>query len=141
MEILSDQGIPFSKAVLLAEKLLVASFLDLTLVGFLFMFTTALLIGINIALFMFYLHAFRTKPSSMSLASGFLGAVAALFGFGCAACGSVFILSLLAASGGGSLIALFPFEGEEIGYAGVALLLTSAFFLTRAINKPIVCPI
>jgi hypothetical protein len=139
--IIRDVTLPFDTALSLGSTLLVTSLTDFTLTGFVFALTTALLIGINVTFLVFYFRMFRAVPSSTTTASGLLGGIATLLGFGCAACGSVFLVSFIGALGGTGLLALLPYGGEEIGYVGIALLFVSAIFLTRAINKPLVCPI
>lgn len=139
--IITDLDIPLDRALTLGTQLLYHSLFDFTTHGFSYAAATALLIGINAALLMFYFRMFRAAPSSATAASGLLGGGAALLGFGCAACGSVFLVSLIGTLGGAGLLTLLPYGGEELGYAGVALLAVSAFFLARAINKPPVCPI
>lgn len=96
----------------------------------------AIAIGGNAVLM--YLLWVRTKafPKNNGGVAGFF---AALFGAGCAACGPVLGATLLASIGGASLVALFPFGGQEIGYFGVLLLALSAFSLYRALKKPLVC--
>jgi hypothetical protein len=100
-----------------------------------------ILVGINIALLIFYIRFFRTAPSTLSFGGGIAGSLAAFLGIGCAACGSIFLAAFASTLGAGGILALLPRGGEELGYLGIALLLVSIFTLSRTINKPPVCPI
>ena len=100
---------------------------------------SAVLIGIVSAMSAFYARMYRAAPSVAS-GVGILGAVSAFLGFGCAACGSVFLASVFAGSLGG-IAALLPFGGKEISFLGIALLAFAAYMLAHSIAKPRVCPI
>ena len=102
---------------------------------------TALLIGINVALFIFYLRLYRVAPSVKNMSSGVFGSLFALLGFGCVSCGSIFFTTLFAAASGAGLIATTPYLGIGLGVLGIILLMLSSFFLVRTINTPPVCPI
>lgn len=137
--IVAVADIPFSEAAMLGVTILTSSLMTLSLASFSYAALTAILLGMNVTLLAFYSRMYRSMPTSA--ASGILGGAAALLGFGCAACGSVFLISLITALGGTGLIAMLPYHGNEIGYAGIALLTISALLLTRAVNRPRVCPI
>lgn len=141
LQIISDQSLPHGEAASLALRVLGSSLTDLTLISAFYAGSLAIFIGINVSLLLFYFRMYRAAPSAASVASGTLGGIAAILGFGCAACGSLFLASFAATLGGTGILAALPYGGEEIGYIGMALLLLSAFLLIRAINKPVVCPI
>lgn len=101
----------------------------------------SILVGLNVAILAFYVRMFRAAPTKTEFATGLVGAVSAMLGFGCAACGSVFIMSVLSSFAGASFVSLFPFEGKEFLYGGMILLAISSWLLARSINKPPVCPI
>lgn len=138
--ILSSGDIAFVDALRFSGQLLIAGILDMPLAEHVYALLVSVLIGINTALIVFYVRLYRAAPSLATTGSGILGFFAALFGFGCAACGSIFILSLFGALGG-TLGTLLPFAGKEFAYAGVVLLMGSAFFLSRTIEKPPACPV
>ncbi len=100
---------------------------------------SAVLIGIVVAMSNFYARMHRAAPS-LAGGVGILGAISAFLGFGCAACGSVFLASVFAGSLGG-LAAALPFGGKEISFLGIALLAAAVYNLARGINRPKVCPI
>lgn len=109
--------------------------------SFLFTLLLPLLFGINSALLIFYIRFFKTAPSSLSLGGGIMGSISAFLGIGCAACGSVFLSALTSTLGASGLLALLPFHGKEVGYAGLLFLLISSTLLARSISKPPVCPV
>jgi hypothetical protein len=126
-----------SKQSLIAE-LLVASFSDYTSLALTYSAVVSALIGINVALFSFYMRMYRAAPSSTGVTSTVLGSSAALLSLGCAACGSFLFASLIGATGAG--LTFLPLEGKELGLASIALLSVSTYLLSRNINKPPVCP-
>lgn len=140
VRVVAEIGIPFDRALTLAATLLYSSFFNFNAHAFTSAALTSILIGVNGALLSFYFRMYRAVPSSAAAVTGIMGSLAALLGFGCAACGSIFLVSVVGTLGG-SVLANLPYGGEEIGYIGIALLTISALFLARAINTPRVCPI
>ena len=141
LRILVDDALGMQEAVHFALALLFRSITDFTGFKAVYTLSVATLVGINIALLTFYFRMYRAAPSSGSVLSTSIGSLAALLGFGCAACGSLFITSLFATLGGTGILALLPYQGTEIGIAGIFFLLISTYLLVRGINKPPVCPI
>jgi hypothetical protein len=118
--------------------MLYAALFEIGTVYLLYALAISALIGINISLLVFSFRMYRSV-SAGAVASSSAGGIAAFFGFGCAACGSGFILSLLGASGAGTA-ALVAYE-TELSFLGFALMLFATAMLVRTINKPAVCPI
>ena len=100
----------------------------------------SLLIGVNAALFVFYVRARRAALSVRHVAGGVLGSFFAFIGFGCVSCGSVVLAPFLAAAGAAGFGAS-PYLGTGLGIAGIGLLTLSAALLARTINAPPVCPV
>lgn len=140
-QILADDGLPLPERFRIVGKLLALSLADLGISNSLYILLVSLLLGVNVSLLAFYLRMYRSSPSSTTISAGLMGSVAAFFGFGCAACGSVFLLSLTATLGGSSLLVALPYQGMELSVVGMLFLVISAYLLARAINKPPVCPI
>ncbi len=102
----------------------------------------SVLTGLNVAAFMFYVKQRRRIKSDKSVRlAGIGGAISAVFGIGCAACGAALIAPLLALLGAGGVLAALPFDGQEFGAVSVLLLLFSLVVLLRRINDPLVCPV
>ena len=70
--------------------------------------------------------------------SGF-GMIFAVFGVGCAACGTILLQTILSFFGFGSLLAMFPYHGIEIGYLGLIFLIFNAYTLSYKLGEPLVC--
>lgn len=125
----------------LSKDLLFSSFFDASPSDVAYTLILSLCIGINSALLLFYFKMNRVARSRMSVASGLLGTFSAFLGFGCAACGSLFAVTLLSSLGGAGLAARLPIDGPEFQILGILLLLFSIIKLSQAINRPLVCDI
>ena len=99
----------------------------------------ALLFGMNVAMFLYYLKQRRTVFVGGGTATGIGGLIAGILGVGCAACSSVLLTSLLATLGASGLLALLPFGGGEFGIAGIFLLLISISSIAKKIQDPLIC--
>lgn len=103
----------------------------------------AALSGANAALLLLYWRTRRLVEGGSAAATGALGALAAALGFGCAACGTLF-LSIALGSIGGFTLAAIPFL-DEIAFAlraaGIALLSFSLARLAKHVRDPLVCPV
>jgi|SRR3989344_2748735 len=107
-----------------------------------FYLATALLVGANVALLVFYFKKYRAVPAS-GTATGALAALITVLGFGCASCGTLF-LTLLATSLGGVGLVAVPIEGGIIWVMrgiGLALLTFSLYQLIRRARDPLICSI
>jgi hypothetical protein len=104
---------------------------------------SVVLFGINIALLIFYIRRRQSTSNAGGTASlvSLGGAVSAVLGIGCAACGSVILTAVLGLLGAGGLLVLLPFHGVEFGVLGVVLLLVSCWYLIKKIDDPLVCSV
>jgi|GEM_PF-1621121 len=89
---------------------------------------------ITMKVFAYQLQA-RTKS-----VTGVMGAILVFFGIGCASCGSLALISIVSLLGFGGALALLPFDGHEIPYFALVLLIISNYILLRQLAKK-VCPI
>lgn len=101
----------------------------------------ALLFGINIALFTFYIRKQRSIGGDAQpvLTAGVGGLVSGFLGIGCAACGTFILTTLLSVFGATAILAYLPLGGGEFGILGVALLSYSVYALVQKIKAPNVC--
>ena len=99
----------------------------------------AILLGINVALILYVIKRQKDAVSKSGTTSGILGIASGIIGIGCSACGSVILVSVLAALGGVGTLAFLPLNGGEFGILGTLLLLVSSFFLARQITLPVIC--
>ncbi|MBU1202784.1 hypothetical protein KKH39_01945 [Patescibacteria group bacterium] len=103
------------------------------------LFFVAILTGINLSMFIFYLK--RRIKLEKSVGTGFFGIVIGLLGVGCASCGSVVLSSLFGYTAVTGFLGILPFKGKEIGFVGLALLLTSIYLIADKIQNPNSCKI
>lgn len=104
----------------------------------------AILLGINLALVVFYIVQRRgafTDAGPTGSAAGIGGLVSGILGLGCAACGTALVGPILGLVGAGGLLAVLPLHGEEFGLLSIALLLISIYLIAKRIQSPLVCPI
>lgn len=103
----------------------------------------AILFGVNVALFAYYIARARggVRGVGSTGAAGFGGLVSGIFGIGCAACGTFILTSVLTLFGVSGLLVILPLGGEEFGLIGVGLLIYSIYLLTKKINNPLVCKV
>ncbi|MCH8049615.1 hypothetical protein IH979_02795 [Patescibacteria group bacterium] len=104
-----------------------------------FTILVAVLTGVNITMFVYYLkRRFRMEKSAGTSIAGML---VGLLGVGCAACGSVILSSIFGLGATASFIGLFPLRGSEFGILGVVLLLWANYSLAKKIQQPLVCAV
>jgi|SRR3989344_325387 len=131
----------FADSLLLMARLLGGIVTDTMLGSALFITTTSLLFGINAALFAFYVQRKRSLPHVAEGTSTLGGLIAAIFGVGCASCGTFILGATLSSVGAGGLLALLPFGGHEFLIISVVLLAASMYALTRSIETSNVCAV
>ena len=136
-----DPDISATSATGLILSLSWGAFEDASLPAKAYMILLASAVATNMVLLLFYYRMHRSAPSLFSITGNLTGIVFASLGFGCAACGSVFVTALFATVGGTGLIALMPLHGMEVGILGIVLLILSAWHLSSSIQRPPTCPI
>lgn len=67
------------------------------------------------------------------------GLILAFLGVGCAACGTALISILLGVFGFSTMLQVFPYQGEEVGYIGLLILLIATYSLSQKVAAPSVC--
>lgn len=97
----------------------------------------AVLSGVNVMIFIYYL---RNKYRLLKMTGlNLLGIAAGMLGIGCASCGSIVITSLLGLGLSGAIISRLPLNGNEIMISGMAIMLGSTIYLWRQVGKPMSC--
>ena len=141
--LLREEGLVWSKKLEFVYGLYGTIATNFTVLSAITTVGISILIGMNVALLVFYIkRRQKTTPANTKTASaGFLGLVSAVFGIGCAACGSVILSGLLASFGAIGLLAFLPLHGAEVGVLAVLLLSYSLSQLTKRIADPLVCPV
>lgn len=94
--------------------------------------------AVNITLSYLY---FRTRGASIiktGLSSG-TGLVFAFLGIGCAACGTAILSTLLGLLGLSAILGFLPYDGLEVGFVGLLILVVATLVLARKLGSPAVC--
>lgn len=99
----------------------------------------SLLFGLNTALLVYYFTQRRSLPVAKIRATTVGGTVAAIFGIGCSACGTLVLSAVLSSVGATGLLALLPLAGGEFLIISIALLATSIYWMARSIQTSAVC--
>ena len=94
--------------------------------------------GINLSLAYTYIRLRGEVILKSGVYSG-IGLLFAFLGIGCAACGSVFLSTILGFFGAGALVTLLPYHGQEVGYLGVFFLSIATYSLAKKVVAPYVC--
>jgi len=139
--IIVESGAPILTKITILGSLYLGIFTNFTSAAAIATVLTALLSGLNAGLLALYIQktkSLRSLPSDTSLVQ--LGAlVSAVFGIGCASCGSIILMTILLQLGAGGLLFLLPWHGEEFAFLAVGLLGYSVFLLYKKIHAPLVC--
>jgi hypothetical protein len=98
----------------------------------------SLLAGINLALAYVYMKTRGEMLIKSGLYTG-TGLLLALFGIGCAACGTALLSLILGFFGFSTMLAILPYQGQEIGYVGLIFLLIATYYLSKKLSAPNVC--
>jgi hypothetical protein len=102
------------------------------------------LFGLNTAMVTYYIKVrrrFSTRTGQAGVAAGVGGLASGFIGMGCAACGTFVLAPVLSILGAAGLLALLPFDGQEFGLLGVAMLGFSIYLVAKKIGEPLVCPL
>jgi hypothetical protein len=114
---------------------------NFTVLSAIYTVAVSILLGMNVAMTVFFLQRRIVSIQQRGLAAGVLGIISGMLGVGCAACGSYILTILLAWFGAGALIKVLPLSGGEFGILAVALLVVSLAMTARQIESPFVCNI
>ena len=138
--VLSSPAVSFGEAVRVIFGLFLSIGTNFTVLSAAYTIAIALLFGIHIALFAYYISARKgAAPKKKEGALGVGGFVSGVFGIGCASCGTFILSSALALFGAGGAVTLLPLGGEEFGILGVALLGYATHRMIRKVHAPAVC--
>lgn len=132
-----EYNLEFKDKYILIQKIIIYFYTNNLSIGLLVAHSIVIfLFSYNIILTYFY---FKSRASVPGLGGLTLSGIVATLGFGCAACGGVFLTSLLGTVGGAGLIALLPYSGSELIFVSIILLAYTAVNLSNKINTPLVC--
>ncbi len=98
----------------------------------------SVLSGINLAFAYTYFTTRAKVLMKTNLYSG-IGLFFALLGVGCAACGTALLSTLLGLVGFSSILGFLPYQGLEVGYIGLAILMLATISLAKKVIAPNIC--
>ena len=99
----------------------------------------AVLAGVNIALIRHIQRYRRDIYRRQGATAGLVSTVLMFLGTGCAACGSMVLLSIGAMVGVGVGASVLPVIGELLMYLAIAILVHANYRLYRQATNPLVC--
>lgn len=94
--------------------------------------------GINLSLAYTYVKLRGEIIARSGLYSG-MGLLLAIVGIGCAACGTALLSVILGFFGLSAMLNILPYQGVEIGYIGLIILLMATYVLAKKVAAPAVC--
>lgn len=137
-----SSSIPVTEKFSLLAHLIATLGVNTTVVGKSVVVLTSMLFGLQTAFLLYYIRRRQTATTQpIAEVASLSGIVAALFGIGCAACGSVILTAVLGLVGGIGLLSVLPFHGMEFGIFGVAVLAFTIGYLVKKIDDPMICPV
>jgi len=141
VKVMGHPGISLTQKLDLPISLLGSIVTNFTLLSASYTIAIAILFGINVAMFVYFLRRRVDEVKQAGVATGLFGITSGVIGMGCAACGSFLLTSLLSFVGASGILAFLPLNGGEFGILGVALLGTSLYMTAKKIQNPAVCKI
>ena len=141
VKVMGHPGISLTQKLDLPISLLGSIVTNFTLLSASYTIAIAILFGINVAIFVYFLRRRITDVEQSGIATGFFGITSGVIGMGCAACGSFLLTSLLSLVGASGILAFLPLGGGEFGILGVILLSVSIYLTAKKIQNPAVCKI
>ena len=94
--------------------------------------------GINLSLAYTYMRLRGEVILRSGLYSG-TGLFLAFLGIGCAACGTALLSVILGFFGFSAMLNVLPYQGQEIGYIGLIILVIATYVLAQKVETPNVC--
>ncbi len=94
--------------------------------------------GINLSLAYTYMRLRGEVILKSGLYSG-TGLFLAFLGIGCAACGTALLSVILGFFGFSAMLNVLPYQGQEIGYIGLIILVIATYVLAQKVETPNVC--
>lgn len=139
--VFSSSDISFLVKLNLPISLLGSIATNFTLLSVSYIIAIAVLLGINLAMVIYYLGRKIDGIQQGGITTGFLGITSGMLGVGCAACGSFILMNILTFIGASWVLSYLPLAGAEFGVLGVMLLVISLYLTAKQILDPAVCNI
>lgn len=135
-QIISGEGLV--AGLTLAMSLFLSIGTNLTTESIAITVALGLLLGLNLS---FLIHKIRQARQfgAGAVATSGVGFFVGLLGVGCAACGTALVSAILPFVGIGGALAVLPFNGIELQFVALALLIFTLWRLVRDLSRPQVC--
>lgn len=101
----------------------------------------ACLFGVNAALLTYSLRHRRSTLIARTKGGTVVAVISAIFGVGCASCGTYLLGAVLASVGASSLLSFLPLGGREFLILSILLLLLSIIWTAKSMTTPAVCTV
>lgn len=95
----------------------------------------SILFGINVAMLAYYFVSVRRLPRARESTATLGSVVAAVFGVGCASCGTFILGIALSSVGASGVLLLLPYGGHELLVISAVLLIGSIYWIARSIQE------
>lgn len=141
VKVMGHPGIPLTQKLNLPISLLGSIVTNFTLLSASYTIAIAILIGMNVAMVVYFLRRRVDEVKQTGMATGLFGITSGVIGMGCAACGSFLLMSILSLFGASWILSFLPLGGGEFGILGVILLAVSLHMTAKKIQNPAVCKI
>ena len=141
VKVMGHPGISLTQKLDLPISLLGSIVTNFTLLSASYTIAIAILFGINVAMFVYFLRRRVDEVKQSGVATGLFGITSGVIGMGCAACGSLILTSILSLFGATWTLSFLPLAGGEFGILGVILLTISIYMTAKKIQNPAVCKI
>lgn len=99
----------------------------------------SLTFGVNIALLVYYFVQRQKLPATKANATTIGGLIAAIFGIGCSACGTLVLSAILSSVGAIGILALLPLAGGEFLILSIVLFMASIYWIAKSIQTSVIC--
>lgn len=139
--IVGSSDVSFSQKLGIPLSLLGSITTNFTLLSASYTIAIAILVGVNLAMIVYFLRRKISEVRQSGITTGFIGVMSGVVGMGCAACGSFLLTSGFAFIGATGILAFLPLAGGEFGILGVILLAISLYLTAKQIQNPAVCKI
>lgn len=136
-----SEGIAILGKLLLTISLLGSLTTNFSLLSIFTTMSTSFLVGVNVTLIFYLYRRQRRLVARGSIATTSLGTFFGMFSVGCAACGSLILMSFFGVFGGIGILTFLPLRGQEIGILGAFILGYTTYRLIQNITRPLTCDI
>lgn len=127
--------------LLLLVRLLGGVHTAMTPLAALLLIAVSVAFGVNAAFLLYVLVHRRSALRAGTSGGAAAGVISAVFGAGCASCGTYVLGAMLASVGASGLLAFLPLGGQEFLAVSLGLLIASLLWTSRSLQTANVCDV